>query len=223
MFVEIATVRGMKKLSSKEVNESWNQASRQMRYRHNGIKPHPHLSKLPTAQQLATLAATLARQSNNNSDKLCSEAMNLWATAHEYMALQRLCDKDWQIEKARMDANRIEPAEPKRYPITRDDFCRLVLPKLNGRTGERASIIKTWLSHDLAMSRWMVTDQKSPISDFTPTKSEVDDAFAEMQRKPMDYPAYRLRAYSFLEWYQKWRTKETSRKRVIAAQVRHKK
>jgi hypothetical protein len=213
----------MKKLTSKEVNESWNQASRQMRYTHHGIKPHPHLSKLPTAQQLATLAATLARQSNKNSDKLCSEAMNLWATAHEYMVLQRLCDKDWQVEKARMDANRIEPAQPKSYPITRDDFCRLVLPKLNGRTGERASIIRIWLSHALTMDRWMVTDQKKPVSEFAPTKDEVDDAFAEMQSKPMDYPTYRFRAYNFLEWYQKWRTKETSRKRTMAAQARHRK
>ncbi len=194
-----------------------------MRYSHHGIKPHPFLSKLPTPQQLATLAATLARQGNNNLEQLCSEAMLLWAAAHEHIVLQRKCDEDWKVESARQEANRIEPPEPKMHPVTRDEFCRLVLPKLNGRTGERASIIKMWLNHELAMNRWMKTDQKKSVSEFEPTKAEIDNAFAEMQSKPMDYPTYRFRAYDFLLWYRDWRTTETSRKRAVAAQARHKK
>ena len=211
----------MKKLSPKaelkKVNKDFNRVCRQMRYAHHGIKPQLNSVKLPTPQQLAALAATLARHVNADLTKLCSEAMHLWAAAHEHVALQRQCNKDWQIQAAQNEADKITLNEPKQFPVKLDLFLRLVLPKrLVGRTADRAEIYKLWLRGVIAEER---SGRVNPPAEFTPTQEEVIERYSKECGELIDKRAYHSRGYWLLQWYERWRGKETSRKRRCYGRV----
>lgn len=95
--------------------------------------------KLPTADQLATLAALLGRGSQREDvPGLISQALAIWNEAHKVLK-PRIRERWNQFKEERALA--IPPC-PKTCPVTRDTFARLMIPRLKKRPAELAAALK---------------------------------------------------------------------------------
>ena len=123
--------------------------------------------------------------------------------------------------------------EPKRYPVTLDNFLCLMFPRLSGRSGQKYAIFRRYLAHCISIARrrcprcgqtfstsrvllaHIRASDGDPLTDSSavfdsqppdppPTKDAVDRSIAAWKANPMpDRAAFQCNARSFLDWYQK--------------------
>jgi hypothetical protein len=203
------------KLTAEKVNADFIRSIRSGRYFNWGIKPRMPSYKLPTPTQLTTLAATLTRTSQENHEKLCSSALNLWFTSIEAIHLQKQCNEDYQLLDAEMKAENKKLPQPKEseLPMTLDNFLKRLWPKKD--TGERAEIFKEWLSSVLLVERYIkARDAGQELSSSNkPTKEEVIKKYAEARQEPIDKQRFYHWRDTILPWYARYRVEQTSKVR----------
>lgn len=93
-------------------------------------------SAKPTTEQLANLAAAISEDGTEPPESLVNRALAVWEAAHE------LLNKPASSSPTLAPPG---PPEPKRYPVTLDQFLLLMLPHLKGRTGERYGLFREYL------------------------------------------------------------------------------
>ncbi len=205
----------------------------------------------PTTAQLASLAATLAKNTTLSSKQLVNQALEIWEAAREL--LSRPNSTQEVSESRRLPT-------PKGYPITLDNFLNLMVPKLKGRTGDRAALFRQYLKYRLrnpthppfvrayerhvpvkgttfdclnpritppTMGVLMGFSAEKPDTLPEPTKDDVDNRVASWQATPIpDAPSYYYHARYFLDWYERIYEKthqaEISKKRREAGAEGHK-
>ena len=175
---------------------------RSRRYARRGLIPRT--GPPPSALELATLAATLARSSAEEiQEKLCASALNLWHVAQETIALQSQCNADWQqraewlkAEKAKLP----EPPESQTWPMTLDAFCKIILPGLD--TGDHANVIKAWLKS-------LPTNHPDREMNAVP--------YAQMRSERIDKARFYFLRGSILPWYEEWKQTANSEKKRLNA------
>ena len=140
----------------------------------------------PTALQLTTLASRLARTGKEKPEDLAQRAILLWIKCHEErIAFLRSMDPEW-IDTCRAE---LDIPIPKKFPITYDEFMMVMLPKLKGRTGERAAIFREYFGDTL--------DFGNPV-----TKDAVDASFAEHRSRRINKETQFVEAgWLFRRWY----------------------
>ncbi len=158
---------------------------RQMRCDRLGIKPWPGTAEIPTPEQLTFLAANLSRNASGDPDQLCAAALDLWAAAAKFVALQKGTNEDRMREQVNKEAIPM----PKDIPVFRDGFLRLMLPGKD--TGESAELCRRWLRVELGPRLG---------TQVSITQELVDDAFGNLQRAGMACSDYHHATHRFLEW-----------------------
>ncbi len=200
------------KLATEKVNRDFLRRIRIGRYHNWGIKRREASDKLPTPEQVATLAATLGRTSQDDHKKLCSSALNLWFTSLEAIDLQKQCNEDYRLLAAEAEAwnNKLPQPKDSEFPMTLDNCLKRLFPKLD--TGERAEIFKGWLSYVLYGERYLAArDAGSDLSSLgKPTKQDVTKKYAEARSEPIDKQRFNHLCDVILGWYQKYRAEKTS-------------
>jgi hypothetical protein len=195
----------------------------------------------PTVEQLALLAATLSNSKIGDRveppGSLVSRAMAIWKEA------QRLLDPPPLVQP-------VLP-KPRRYPVELDDFLRLVLPNLSGRTGDKYGLFRDYLKFRLLNaipppSLWFDELVGSGVVSFgrnyfdfasphivkifskpsknppEPTKEDVDKLFAIWNTNSIpDSTSFRCHFRLFRAWYGVFHTAEVSKKRSAAAVISH--
>ncbi len=157
---------------------------------------------LPTTKELTTLAATLARTSNDNADSLAKAALKLWRAANA--TLEREAQAD--ARRADVEAEHATLPTPKRYPVTRDAFGKLMLPAWQSeRTAEVAEALKGYCA--MCIER----DTGQPATD-----EAVASRYAGW--RDIDNPSsFAMAARQFLSWWNYHHPAEVSAKRRKSA------
>jgi hypothetical protein len=161
---------------------------------------------LPSTEQLAQLAATLARSSQNSASELAKAALTLWKSAEKELKMECLrlaAERQWQAVRPPDSASQskapIVPT-PKRFPVTHDEFLRLVLPKLRGRTGEQATVFKRYLRASEG-------------------RQDVNEIYKKCRERRMTEIEYESAAGQFIRWYTHHRKTSTTAARSKAASI----
>jgi hypothetical protein len=163
--------------------------------------------KLPTTEQLATLAATLVRTSDHDANSLAAAALTLWRAAEDELAKAREAADRWTVVTIPAEGRPISEAElpplpePKRYPIKRDEFARLVLPHLKGRTAELAEKLKAYCKACIAARTGR-----------TATPEQVADYYANWKDITQEWE-YQISARQFQNWWNYYAPKKLSEDR----------
>ena len=157
------------------------------------VKPldakHPY--GLPTPEQLAQLAATLARRTDDNPTLLARAALKLWQAA----------------ETVHLEATKYysSPADIAAYkatlpslPMTRDDFLRMALPNARPEDRERA-----WKHYNLTLAG---KDRE------TATVAEENAALVKW-KSPATPAEYILTLVHFQTWWKKYHAADVSKTR----------
>jgi hypothetical protein len=103
----------------------------------------------PTELQLAELAARLARTEKIDPKQLVAEAWSLyWESCkkiqQDHLEVQKmLASLAAQPDEASIEEQETLP-KPASFPVTFTEMERLLLPKLKGRTGERAAVFREY-------------------------------------------------------------------------------
>ena len=200
-------------------------------------KPVSLSSPKPTTAQLCKLAAALSKDGTEPAERLVNQALAVWEAAHELLTKPPL-----------PPPVAAEPAlpEPKRYPVKRDAFLRLMLPKLGGRSGEYSSIFRKYLrfrlEHPLppdSIWAWdQVPDNPIPFDSCNPrivpateksysaeaaanppepTKDDENQYFALWGTHPIPDPhSFHYHARAFRDWYQTTHAAKVSAERRAA-------
>jgi hypothetical protein len=153
----------------------------------NVLKEPPKTVR-PTTQQLAMLAATLAHTANDDPLYLISKAAGLWEKAEAYLDLMYTEASLSEEQLARQAEFQALP-KPRKYPVTRDEFARLMLPHLKGRTADLAAALKAYAAGKLELQR---IGQESPDK---PTPEEIAKYYEEW--KPMDENTFLMASRDF--------------------------
>ena len=150
------------------------------------VAKHPY--GLPSPEQLAHLAATLARRTDDNPTLLAHAALKLWRAA----------------ENVHYEATEyyIVPAAPAAYkatqpslPMTKGDFLSIVLPKARPEDRERA-----WKHYNLA---------RAGIAPKTATNTEQEAARLQW-KSPTNPGEFILDRIAFLSWWEEYHAAEVS-------------
>ena len=157
------------------------------------VKPvdakHPY--GLPSPEQLAHLAATLARRTDESPTLLAHAALKLWRaaeTVHFEATEYYVNPPDHAAYKATLPS----------LPMTRDDFLSIALPKARQEDRERA-----WKRYNLA---------KAGIDPSTATNAE-EKAASLQWKSPTTHADYILTRIAFQSWWEKYHAAEVSRTR----------
>ena len=97
---------------------------------------------------------------------------------------------------------------PKKYPVTLDKCLRLWFPQLQGRTADRAALIKRAIRENEMLTRWNLSSDKSkPPKDFTPSADEVNEMFASIRTSDIkDWLTFSQMRGTFLEYFNWWKS-----------------
>ena len=175
----------------------------------------------PTELQLAELATRLARTTVIDPKQLVGEAWAIYQEScrlirEDYKHVSGFFEDDGRREVL-ADEEPARPAPalpvPKRYPVPYREAEMLLLPKLKGRTGDRAEVMRGFLFADYVRSKMAEktpTDAKtfvSPVGEELERlrasfKEEVPGIFAELRRMTFDKEYFARFAEEFLTWYQ---------------------
>jgi hypothetical protein len=158
-------------------------------------KTKPSTARLPTPEQLAIIAATLWGSQKTTQfwpSVLAKKAMELWFSARDTIFWADYEDKIGRQEQRWQDWNdasyRVFQRSDK-YPVTREQFLKKMLPSCKDRAHELARIGKDYCKSNLRESKGR-----------EPTKDEVDNAFARWG--PFrDHLAASTMALRFQWWY----------------------
>lgn len=200
-------------------------------YREHDLEYWPRPSEL----ELARLAAELARTEKIDPKQLLAEAWELyWESCRTLQADHRkvVAAVAREAELAReLQPSKQLPAEtvpmPGKYPVTHQQVEALLLPKLKGRTAERAALIREYIFSELAKICLVVQPKLAAVTywELGPDlrerlrwhlKDKVTGLFEEYRKKVFDAEGYSRFAVSFLEWHRRF----IAAKKVAAAHQR---
>ena len=189
--------------------------------------------KPPTVAQLAALSASMAKSWADDPGHLVLTAFEIWKASDKVLAEEREERKLRALLAAEQAQAPSEPPLrlrlPKKYPVTFDQFLRLVLPpKLTGRTAEQFALYREYLRTVEAVRRKETAKANGQdlnnldAETFAPTKDEVDAMLAERRAKPFeDDLAYMKAGLLFQEWYLRRSKSQISQARRAAAFKSH--
>lgn len=171
-----------------------------------GIKsPWKEMGGLPTTEQLALIAATLARSTQEKPHELTKAAMALWKEARDeifYTDFQHEIELQDVSYEIRLDEY-YDFSEPPLFipgeePYPRDYFLRTVLPKYRNRADKLAQIAKAF-----------VRDTLRERAGKEPSQDEINDAYGKW--KPFENANHaNAMAERFEQWYA-WYVKQARR------------
>jgi len=170
-----------------------------------------HPCRIPTTAQLAQLAATLAKDLNNPFQLSRAEATLLayaaWHLWHGADRVRNEVARDYYVSPSERAAAR-EVARPKRYPLGKAEFLRIMLPKQ--RAEARA---KAWRDYNLKLAgknseTATVVELQAASSQWTPIQTQAEFVFSEL---------------GFRRWWDKYHAAQVSAGRRNAAAKRKKK
>jgi len=193
----------------------------------------------PTELQLAQLAARLARTEKIEPKQLVREAWALyWESCRVIKADYRKVEEYFRHEE-RSDASladdcvgQIEPVpKPKKYPLTFGEAELLLLPKLKGRTADRAIVFRDYIFSKI-VNRCLEGARDSEgigVVEFTEETlrdlrdrydDEVTKTFTQMRKRSYDAQGYAQLAGDFWGWYHGPRTYRLSEIKAANASKR---
>jgi len=173
----------------------------------------------PTEIQLAELAARLARSEKIDPKQLVDEAWSIyWASCEKIKAdyqdvEQRILEIENSYDDAALNGDQL-PA-PKGFPLTFQAMELLLLPRLKGRTAERAALFREYiyanlvgwncagLSRNPTPSYW---NESAVVLDTMRAKcrNEVARVFSQWRSAKYDAQQYAAFSARFLRWYGEW-------------------
>jgi hypothetical protein len=156
---------------------------------------------LPAPEQIAQLAATLAKRSDDNPTLLAHAALHLWRAAEAVHFEWR----DYYRNPSEIAA--YSATLPQHFPMTRDDFLAGALPAIR-----RLDRLRAWKHYKLAQAG------------IDPEKATVDESEAASSewKSPENAGEFLLYRIVFLKWWENYHAAEVSkskseaRKKVIA-------
>jgi len=180
--------------------------------------PWKEMGGLPTANELAMIAATLARNIEFKPKELVEAAMQLLLAARQRiwfcydendleMQDSNLEDYNWQRDYVPVKS--FFGHVSKEQPVTRDQFLRKLLPQYKSRSADLARIAKSWIK--------FVLEQRSGK---VPTQDEIVAAYARWKPYEDSNKAERM-ADSFKLWYE-WKKFEARRIAGLASVMKRK-
>jgi hypothetical protein len=112
---------------------------------------------IPTPEQLAMLAATLAHGRTATAEELSKAALELWDESHRaidaYQRKQARQLAEWKevqqeldLEKTVMGYWEQRLSKVKSFPVDLEDFLKLTLPSLKGRPTDQMAIYRKYLA-----------------------------------------------------------------------------
>ena len=155
----------------------------------------------PTPEQLAMIAATLARNTNDTPNALVDCAMKLWLSARA-----RIFDAENECEMSGQDMRLLFAYSSKlalesnvqfggiraKNPLTRDRFLKAMLPQYKGRADKLAQIGKAYVHDTLSESNGRL-----------PTQNEVAEAYGNWKPYKNDIQANHG-AKRFERWHSRY-------------------
>jgi len=168
----------------------------------------------PTTEQLAMLAAALAHTGEDDSFHLVSRAADLWERTQAYLDFM-YSEAPLSEEQLARGAEFQALPKPRKYPVKRDEFAQLMLPRLKGRTADLAAALKAYGAEKLRRERVRQGSSEEP------TPEEVAKYYAEW--KPMDQPTFSEASWEFFHWwkdYHRQQVSEVRRKAALSAKRR---
>lgn len=185
-------------------------------YREDDFELWPRPSEL----QLSQLAAQLMRSEKTDPKQLVEDAWALyWESCRvikqDYRKTKVFLDDEEAWRDADYEERIGEPLPvPKCYPVSFRDVELLLLPKLKGRTAERARIMRDFLVEDYVRSRERaLSDEEGTRTEvFTPEqrerlreedKEELDSLFGQLRAMSFDARYYSVFAAHFLDWHRR--------------------
>ena len=202
----------------------------------------------PSELNLARLAAQLARTEKIDPQQLVKEAWALyWESCRMLKEDDRMVEEYFKVIEGEDDhqyeysdeAESPPVPTPKKYPVSYKEAELLLLPKLKGRTAERAKIMRDFVFVDFVRSKHagLKTDDGMGIMKFNPEdlerlREESEDERAEVFRylrsKKFDAREFEIFARYFLNWYRQRAgylkslvRSESARKRWAERRKRH--
>jgi hypothetical protein len=150
------------------------------------IPVNPNNAGLPTTEQLTMIAATLAGSAHTSDfgafvpSLFTQRAMKLWLAAHDTISWADYEDEIGRQERNHQDfkdAIYLHFQRSDKYPVTRDEFLKKMLPHLTSRAHELTQIGKAYWRRTLFEKNFIENGQK--LMDLKePTQNEINDAFA---------------------------------------------
>jgi len=173
----------------------------------------------PTEIQLAELATRLARSEKIDPKQLVDEAWSIyWASCEKIKADYHEVEKRIR-EIESFDDDHIldgdELPQPKQFPVSFPEVELLLLPKLKGRTAERASLFREYIFAGMMSQGITLRGGLRPVSywDFQPhemdrlrerCKQSIDQGFAKLRSSVFDALEYVRFAGSFARWHARY-------------------
>jgi hypothetical protein len=187
----------------------------------------------PSELELAHLAARLARTEKIDPKQLVNQAWDLyWESCRKIQADHREVGKVLEALEARDGemqlAERGDLPKPERFPVTFQEMELLLLPKLTGRTGERAAVFREYAFAQIIGGSFTFRGGLRVLTywDFQPDALEelrerlrglVSERFGTWRKGVYDAKAYATFAGPFLNWYCRWTERRRSEARAANA------
>ena len=202
-------------------------------YRQQDFQVWPRPSEL----NLARLAAQLARTEKIDPQQLVKEAWALyWESCRTLKEDDRMVaeyfkrlegEDDRQCDQAEESESPPIPT-PKKYPVSYKEMEMLLLPKLKGRTGTRASVFREYALAQILAGSFVLRGGFRSFSywDFQPeVLMELREKYGEIiaqrfgswRETVYDEKAYTDFAGPFLRWFSRWNERHNSEVRVANA------
>jgi hypothetical protein len=202
-------------------------------YRKDDLECWPRPSEL----ELARLAAELARTDKINPQQLVAEAWALyWESCRTLKEDDRMVEEYYRRIEGEDDHQYDYPDEaeslvvptPKKYPVSYKEVEMLLLPKLKGRTGQRASVVREYAFAQIIAGSFTFRGGFRVLSywDFQPEAlvelrekfgGMVAERFGLWRKSVFDANAYTKFAGPFLRWYSRWTERNNSEVRAANA------
>ena len=202
-------------------------------YRQQDFQHWPRPSEL----NLARLAAQLARTEKIDPQQLVKEAWALyWESCRTLKEDDRMVEEYFKRLEGGDDRQYDCPEEsgtqpiptPKKYPVSYKEVEMLLLPKLKGRTGTRASVFREYAFAQILAGSFVIRGGFRVLSywDFQPEVLKelrekhggmVAERLGLWRKSVYDENAYTKFAGSFLSWFSRWNERHNSEVRAANA------
>jgi hypothetical protein len=174
----------------------------------------------PSELELAALAARLARAEQIDPKRLVDEAWDLYRAScqkiqQDHLEVERVLAA-WEAvpDDGPFDDGSALP-QPEQYPITFQAMELLLLPKLKGRTAERAALMREYIFAELLGQCFDIRNGFKPVSywNLSPAnleimreqlKPSIVKKFGLWRASLYDAQAYAKFAAAFLQWHGQW-------------------
>jgi hypothetical protein len=173
----------------------------------------------PSELELAHLAARLARTEKIDPKQLVSEAWDLyWESCRKIQADHQHAQRMLQALEAQDDddwEDQTDLPQPRNYPVKFLEMERLLLPKLRGRTADRATAFREYLLAEILKGCLVLRPEPRLVSywDFDyddlsqfreKFRETIDKRYGKLRQSTWGAKAYTRFAMSFLAWYHRW-------------------